>query len=446
MNESNETTRHFDILVIGAGVTGSAFAYIAAKYSTVGSVGILEKHHGPAMVNSHHTQNSQTLHFGDIETNYTIEKARRVKKDAELVRHFVETEADSCLYQKTHKMVLGVGHDQVSQLGKRYTEFNELFPDITLLDRQQIQKIEPSILEGRKSSVPVTALYSPDGYAINYSSLAKRFLDKANTRECVSVLYNHYVEDIRKVNDGYVVITNRGVYHSTALLIAAGAHSLLLSRKLGIGCDYGLLSVAGSFYVARQDLLHGKVYTIQRKKLPFAAIHGDPDVVNASVTRFGPTAMAIPFLERRDNSTISEFHSLFLNWRAIRTFISFMADIRLSLFAIENVLYEIPLIGKWLFLRKARKIIPALKWRDLHLDSRYGGLRPQILNLKESRVDLGEAKIARDNIIVNITPSPGASTCLGNAVRDIQHFAEHNPGWEFNKESFSKDFAYGENS
>ena len=48
-----------------------------------------------------------------------------------------------------------------------------------------------------------------------------------------------------------------------------------------------------------------------------------------------------------------------------------------------------------------------------------GGTRPQIVNNSLRKLEMGEAKIVGDKIIFNITPSPGASTCLGNAYTDI---------------------------
>ena len=35
--------------------------------------------------------NAQTLHFGDIETNYTIEKARKVKHSAEVLLKYINS-------------------------------------------------------------------------------------------------------------------------------------------------------------------------------------------------------------------------------------------------------------------------------------------------------------------------------------------------------------------
>ena len=74
--------------------------------------------------------------------------------------------------------------------------------------------------------------------------------------------------------------------------------------------EFVVLSMAGSFYTAPK-VLNGKVYTIQVPKLPFAAIHGDPEVHNAEITRFGPTAKPIFQLERHNWSTFSEYWKTF---------------------------------------------------------------------------------------------------------------------------------------
>jgi malate dehydrogenase (quinone) len=58
------------------------------------------------------------------------------------------------------------------------------------------------------------------------------------------------------------------------VIITAAAYSLLFAKSLGYGKDYALLNIAGNFYLA-PGVLNGKVYTVQLKKIPFAAIHGD---------------------------------------------------------------------------------------------------------------------------------------------------------------------------
>ena len=52
---------------------------------------------------------------------------------------------------------------------------------------------------------------------------------------------------------------------------------------------------------------------------------------------------------------------------------------------------------------------------------------------------LGEASITETpGIIFNMTPSPGATSCLGNAERDAKLVCNY-LGMEFNKDKFSSE-------
>ena len=84
-------TKH-DVLIVGGGVSGTALLYTLSKYTDVKNVGLIEKYSDFGTVNSASTMNSQTLHFGDIETNYTFEKAKRVKRMADMVMKYLENE------------------------------------------------------------------------------------------------------------------------------------------------------------------------------------------------------------------------------------------------------------------------------------------------------------------------------------------------------------------
>ncbi len=55
---------------------------------------------------------------------------------------------------------------------------------------------------------------------------------------------------------------------------------------------------------------------------------------------------------------------------------------------------------------------------------------------------MGEAKITGDKIIFNITPSPGASTCLQNAFEDTEKLISFlGNGYKFEREQFLDDLA-----
>ena len=71
----SEVIADYDVLIIGGGVVGTALLYTLSKYTDVKKVGLIEKYSDFGLVNSASYNNSQTLHFGDIETNYSFEKA-----------------------------------------------------------------------------------------------------------------------------------------------------------------------------------------------------------------------------------------------------------------------------------------------------------------------------------------------------------------------------------
>ena len=449
---SSEAENRYDVVIIGAGVCGTSLLYTLSNYTNVSKIALLEKNSGVALVNSHKHSNSQTLHFGDIETNYTLEKATKVNRAATLVKNYLlqrdravprlQRDRQGKIHAKYHKMVLAVGHEQVAKLRQRYQQFKSLFPDLRLLNRAEIESLEPKVLLGREKNEEIIALFTPEGYTINFQKLAESFLDNAlnKAEKTIDVMMDTKVTKIVKKDDCYVINTGKKTIVAKTVAVMAGAHSLLLAKSLGYGHKYALLSVAGSFYFA-PAMLKGKVYTVQRKKLPFAAIHGDPEVDDATITRFGPTAKVLPMLERHNYATIYEyFKTAGLSLRAFQSFFKILSDITIFQYIFLNFLYDIPLLGKILFIKEVKKIIPSIKSKDLTFARGYGGIRPQIVNLETKSLDLGEAKIVGDKIIFNITPSPGASTCLQNAEDDTTRIVEFlGDGYYFDRDKFTTD-------
>ena len=75
-----EEISRYDVLIVGGGVVGTALLYTLSKYTDIKRIGLIEKYSDFGLVNSASYNNSQTLHFGDIETNYSIDKAKSVKR------------------------------------------------------------------------------------------------------------------------------------------------------------------------------------------------------------------------------------------------------------------------------------------------------------------------------------------------------------------------------
>ena len=434
----------YEVAIIGGGISGTALLYSLSNYTNINRIALIEKKSEVALGNSHRTSNSQTLHFGDIETNYTLEKAQRVNRAASLVKNYLlRSDPQQKIFSKYHKMVLGIGKEQIEELRERYKDFKSLFPGLKLIEKDEIELVEPNVVKNRAPEEEIIALSTDEGYTIDFQKLAQSFLEKSvvnKGQKTIDLMMETRVKSIHKEGELYHIQTDRDVVVAKVVVFTAAAYSLLFAKSLGYGKDYALLNVAGNFYLA-PGVLNGKVYTVQLKKIPFAAIHGDSEVHDRSKTRFGPTAKVTFLLEPRNYASFFEyFQTAGLSINAFLSFFNILSEKVILEYIVRNFIYDIPWIGRRLFLRQVQKIVPSMQLSELQLAKGYRGIRPQIVNLKTKRLELGEAKIEGDNILFNITPSPGASTCLQNAEYDTEKIQDFlGQEYTFDKKRFFQD-------
>jgi malate dehydrogenase (quinone) len=205
--------------------------------------------------------------------------------------------------------------------------------------------------------------------------------------------------------------------------------------------NLSLLCVAGNFYHTPKHL-KTKVYTVQNPKLPFSAVHGDPDILNADKTRFGPTTRVIFMLERYRYSTVMDFFTTMPPVvKSLMAYMRIIFDREFFFYALKhNVLFQIPFLGNYLFVKEIRKIIPSLRYSDLKKAKGQGGVRPQIVDTSAKiPLSLGEAKLSGEDILFNVTPSPGATTCIYNGFTDVKTITKA-LGANLDREAVERDF------
>lgn len=429
--------KHYEVIIIGGGITGSALAYVLAEFSGIKNIALLEKYEGLATLNSKASANSQTIHCGDIETNYDLQKATEVKRKADMIVKYCQKHGyeNKFLFQG-QKMALGVGESEVELIKDRFEKFKELYPYLQLFDKEELKKIEPKLVfdergEERAENIAAMGVQSGVYTTIDYGAMANSFVQNAKNvdgKTC-DLYLNTEVQNITKVGDKFYIRTaNRLSLSADFVVIDAGAHSLWLAHKMGLGQDLSTICIAGSFYLTKQKLLNGKVYMVQNPKLPFAALHGDPDLLADGCTRFGPTALTMPKLERYKGcrSVPEFFQSLNFDMDVAKVIWQNFGDSEVRDFLIRNIGFEIPILGKKLFVKNARKIIPSIREEDIYYAKGFGGVRPQVISHSQKKLILGEARIGENpGIIFNMTPSPGATSCLGNALRDAKSACEY---------------------
>ncbi|TQR61135.1 FAD-dependent oxidoreductase [Campylobacter troglodytis] len=444
--------KEFDVVVIGAGISGAALFYELARYTDLKNIALIEKYHGPATLNSRASSNSQTIHCGDIETNYTIEKARKVKPNADMVaRYAVAKKEEGNTFVYSHqKMALAVGDEECEYMKGRFEQFKELYPYLQYFDKHRIKELEPKVVlskDGtgdRSENVVAMGALEGDSYTtVDFGKMSESLIEDAmKENKNTFVTYNQEVNKIEQKDGAFHIYTKSyEEFVAKAVVVNAGAHSLYLAHKMGVGLDKSCWPVAGSFYMTKKKLLRGKIYTVQNPKLPFAALHGDPDMLLDMNTRFGPTALVIPKLERYHGlkSVPEFFYTLKFDSKIAKITFGMMKDETVGKYILSNYLFEIPYFNRIFFVKNVRKIVPSLKASDIEYAKGFGGVRPQVIDKIKGEIMLGEASINEiDGIIFNMTPSPGATSCLGNARRDARKICKY-LGVKFDEDKFYEE-------
>ena len=205
-----------DVLIVGGGVCGTALLFELARYTDLGRILLVERYDALARVNSKATNNSQTIHCGDIETNYTLEKAVRVKRTAEMIVNYAElldpASRERCVF-RTPKMVLGLGERECRFLRERFERFSHHFPAMELLEKPQIAEWEPQVglVQGELRPEELVAIGIRRTYtAVDYEELSASFVAQAKkgvagSERQLTVQLGTSVVAITPEGDGYRV-------------------------------------------------------------------------------------------------------------------------------------------------------------------------------------------------------------------------------------------------
>ena len=439
--------RDFDIIIVGGGITGASILFTLSRFSKAKRILLIEKYNSYAQINSNSRNNAQTLHFGDIETNYTIDKARKVKQSAEVLLKYINSlprKRKDDIMRICQKMVLAVGEEEIGSLEKTFSkEMHALFPSLKMLTRKEIAMVEPAVVKGRKEDEKISSLYSRTGYMVDFGKLTKSFAsdaDSARRANKPKAIFGTKVTNVQSRGDSYVLHTNKGEFSARFVIFAAGSYSLYFAKSMGYDKNLSILSVGGNFYYSR-NVLRGKVYRVQIGGVPFAAVHADPDITNPNVTRFGPTVTVPPELERYHFDTFRDYFRTFdIDLPTIISLKNIFLSGDTRDIILRNATYDIPIIGKYAFLKKeVQKIVPSLGYSDIRMAGKIGGIRPQLIDKEKRELLLGESKIRGDNIIFNVTPSPGATSCLYNSLGDAKE-ATDAIGVDFDEHGFKETY------
>src|SRR5690606_27504305 len=167
------------------------------------------------------------------------------------------------------------GEDNVNFLRKRFEALSDLpmFEGMEFSDDPEVlEEWMPLVMEGRTDTEPIAATRINTGTDVNFGALT-RMLFRHLEMQGAEVYYKHYVDDIKRTDDGewelrvINLASGEVEYHRAKFVfIGAGGGSLHLLQKTGIpeSRHIGGFPVSGLFMVCNNPNVverhHAKVY------------------------------------------------------------------------------------------------------------------------------------------------------------------------------------------
>ena len=217
----------YDVIVIGAGVTGCAIARELSRYDW--NVAVLER--ASDVCEGTSKANSGVAHAGFDAKPGTMKA--RLNVEGSRLMELLSKELDFP-YKRNGSLVLCFDEKDIPALQKLYDQGKENDVEgLELLDRDQLKKWEPNI-----SDNVVAALRAPTGGIICPFGLTIAMAENAAANG-VEFNLNTEVQSIEKIEKGYRLSTSRGIFETKVVVNAAGVyadrfHNMVSAHKLHI--------------------------------------------------------------------------------------------------------------------------------------------------------------------------------------------------------------------
>jgi len=222
----------YDVLIIGAGVCGSAAARELSRYQL--KIGVLEK--GEDVCSGTSKANSGIVHAGFDAKPGSLMAEMNVKGNAMMEELSKELEFS---FERIGSLVLCFQEEDLDKLEdlKRQGEKNGV-PDIQIIRQEALREMEPNI-----SHEAVAALYAPTGGIVCPFGLNIALAENA-AMNGVDFFFDKEVERIEKSEEGYRVITGDQVFETKCIINAAGVyadvfHNMVSEQKIHITARKG---------------------------------------------------------------------------------------------------------------------------------------------------------------------------------------------------------------
>lgn len=222
----------YDVIIIGAGVTGCAIARELSRYCL--DICVIEKNQdvgeGASKANSGIVHGGYDARPGSLMAKLNVEGNRMMER--------LSKELDFP-FKRIGSMVICTTEKEEKKLWDLFDQGRENgVPRLSMLTGEEARKIEPNLPEA-----VVAALYVPTGGIVCPFGLTIALAENACVNG-VEFKLDTEVTLVEKMREGYAVTTDRGVYGTKVVVNAAGVyadyfHNMVSRRKIKITARRG---------------------------------------------------------------------------------------------------------------------------------------------------------------------------------------------------------------
>lgn len=237
----------YDVIIIGAGVSGAAAARELSRYQA--KICVLEKEEDVCCGTS--KANSAIVHAGYDAVTGTLKAKLNVRGNERMGELAEELDFP---FRRNGSLVLCLNKDEMPDLQALYERgVANGVKDLRILSGEEVRRMEPNITDDVHA-----ALYAPTAGIVCPFGLNIALAENA----CVNGVEFHFdteVTDIRKIDHGYELHTDQGTFQTRYVVNAAGVyadkfHNMVSGRKIHITPrrgDYCLLDREAGSHVER---------------------------------------------------------------------------------------------------------------------------------------------------------------------------------------------------
>jgi len=271
-----------DIIIIGAGVSGSACARELSRYKA--DILVLEKEEdvccGTTKANSAIVHAGYDAAKGSLMAKLNVQGSKMMEGlSKELDFH----------YDRFGSLVLCMAQEDLPKLRNLYEKgIANGVEGLEILSYDALHKMEPNV-----SKDALAALWAPTGAIVCPFGLNYALAENAATNG-VKFQFNTEVQEISKTAGGWKLKTNQGEFEARVVINAAGVHAGELHNQVTED-KLNIVARKGEYYLLDKqvDVVKHTIFTLPNKMgkgvLVSPTVHGN--------TIVGPTAMDIPDYE-----------------------------------------------------------------------------------------------------------------------------------------------------